>query len=147
MSLFVSDITNTTIVAMLEKTLAFNEARQKMLASNIANITTPGYKAKQLDVESFQDALRAAADRRAKHRDEPFQLDGTREFRVGSDGRLSISPSEEPVENLLFKDGTNASIERQMSQLAETAMTHQVATELLKGRFDTLQKSIRGRVV
>lgn len=147
MSVFVSDVTSLTPIAMLEKTLAFNEARQKMLASNIANITTPGYKAKQLDVEAFQDALRAAADRRAKRLDEPFQLDGTREFRVGPDGRLSISPSEEPVENLLFKDGTNASIERQMSQLAETAMTHQVAAELLKGYFDGLQKSIRGRVV
>ncbi|RIK64019.1 MAG: flagellar basal body rod protein FlgB [Planctomycetota bacterium] len=145
--MFLKNVSGGTSISMLEKTLAFNEARQRMLATNIANINTPGYRTKQLDVASFQAALREAADRRDRNRSEPFRLERTREFELASDGRLSVRPSEEPVENLLFKDGTNASIERQMSQVAETAMTHQVATELLKRYFDTLEKSIRGRVV
>lgn len=143
--MFVSDITSWGPMPMLEKTLAFNEARQKMLATNIANITTPGYRAKQLDAAAFQKALREAADRRVQ-RGEPFRLRRTREFEVEAGGRLRVTPGDLPVENALFQDGTNASIEKQMSQLAETAMTHQMATELLKGYFDRLGAAIRGRV-
>ncbi len=144
--MLISDITGNGAMPMLEKTLAFNEARQKMLATNIANITTPGYRARQLDAAAFQKALREAAGRQAQ-RGEPFRLGRTREFEVDANGRLRVTPSQEPVENLLSQDGTNASIEKQMSRLAETAMTHQVATELLKGYFDRLGAAIRGRAV
>lgn len=146
MSDFLTEMTGQGAVPMLEKTLAFNEARQKMLATNIANLTTPGYKARQLDVAGFQKALREASNRRAE-RGEPFRLGRSREFEVEASGRLRVMPSEVPEENARFHDGTNASIERQMSQLAETAMTHQVATELLKGYFDRLSHAIRGRAI
>jgi flagellar basal-body rod protein FlgB len=143
--MFVSNITDGAAFPMLEKTLAFNEARMKMLATNIANIMTPGYRAQQLDAASFQAALRQASDRRESTG--KFELPSTREFGPGKDGFLRVTPSEEPVENVLFQDGTNASIERQMAQLAETAMLHQAATELLKGYYDRVGMAIRGRTV
>jgi flagellar basal-body rod protein FlgB len=138
-------LTNGGPIPLLEKTLAFVEARQRMLATNIANITTPGYRTKQLDENAFQNALAEAA----KNRDETggaFELSSTREFRVDEQGLLEVAPSETPAENILFQDGTNASIERQMAQLAENAMLNQVSAELLKGYFDGLSKAIRGRV-
>lgn len=143
---FLTEMTRGGAMPMLEKTLAFNEARQKVLATNIANITTPGYRAKQLDVAGFQAALRDASTRRQQNGG-PLQMESTSEFRQGKDGFLQVTPSEEPVDNILFKDGANASIEQQMSRLAETAMTHQISTELLKGYFDGLQKAIRGRAL
>lgn len=135
---------NGGAIPMLEKTLAFTEARNRMFATNIANITTPGYHTKQLSVEKFQSALREASEKRAKRGE--FRMDSTNEFQVGRSGRLQVTPSEEPVENLLFQDGTNARIERQMALLAENTMMNQMATELLKGRFAGLQKAIRGRL-
>ena len=42
--MFLSDITNRGNIAVLGKLMAFAEARQKMLAENIANIDMPGYK-------------------------------------------------------------------------------------------------------
>jgi flagellar basal-body rod protein FlgB len=130
---------------LLEKTLAFAEARQRMLATNIANLTTPGYHAKQLDTAAFQNALREAAQKQSKGGGS-FALSSTREFRVDEHGLLKVTPSETPAENLLFQDGTNASIERQMAQLAENALLNQVSAELLKGYYDQLGKAIRGRV-
>jgi flagellar basal body rod protein FlgB len=47
---------------------------------------------------------------------------------------------------MLFYDGTNVSIEREMSDLAANAMLHEVTTNLLRGRYDALQKAIRGQV-
>ncbi|HKQ48357.1 MAG TPA: flagellar basal body rod protein FlgB [Phycisphaerae bacterium] len=141
----VPNLTDSGPIPLLEKTLAFAEARQRMLATNIANITTPGYRAMQLDEGAFQGALAEAAKKR-EETGGAFELEATREFRVDRQGLLGVTPSENPAENLLFQDGTNASIERQMAQLAENAMLNQVSAELLKGYFDGLAKAIRGRV-
>ncbi|MBN2563524.1 MAG: hypothetical protein JXQ75_21605 [Phycisphaerae bacterium] len=143
--MFVLDITAGGAFPMLEKTLAFTEARNRMLATNVANATTPGYRTKQLDVSAFQQALREAADRRGQ-RGGDFELPSADQFQVDEAGFLRVSPGEEPVENLLFQDGTNARIERQMALLAENTMMNQVAAELLKGKYDGITKAIRGRL-
>jgi len=142
----VTEITNYGTVPLLEKTMAFAAARNKVLVTNIANITTPGYRTKQLDVASFQRALRDASKKRDAP-DGPLKLAETKEVRSGADGLLQVKPTEEPAENLLFQDGTNARIERQMSLLAENSMVNQAASELLKGAFNGLEKAIRGRVI
>jgi len=142
---FLSSVSGGGAIPMLEKTLAFTEARHRMLATNIANVTTPGYRAKQLDYGAFQAALRKAGERRAEHGGRLAIEDG-REFSTDADGRLRVTPSEEPVENLLFHDGTNARIERQMAMLAENGMVAQAANELIRNAYGGLLKAIRGRV-
>ncbi|MFQ5422341.1 MAG: flagellar basal body rod protein FlgB [Phycisphaerae bacterium] len=141
-----TDITGGGAFPMLEKTLAFTAARNRMLAENIANVTTPGYRTQQLDVSAFQAALRDASDRRSPV-EKPFRLERTNEFELDEAGFLKTHPSEEPAENLLFQDGTNARIERQMAMLAENAMMNQFAAETLKGYYDGMAKAIRGRVI
>lgn len=143
--MFLQEVSSGGAIPMLEKTLAFSEARNKVLAENIANVTTPGYRAKQLDVHSFQAAL-AEANANRKESGGDFELAETDELKTDDAGRLRVQPSYVPTQNLLFHDGTNASIERQMSDLAENTMTHQAATELLKSYFDGIKKAIRGRV-
>lgn len=143
--MFLGSVTSGGAFPMLEKALAFTEARNKMLAENIANITTPGYRAKQLDVKSFQSALREASEKRAS-RDGRFEIGATEQFRPDELGHLDVSPTLEPPENLLFHDGTNARIELEMSNLAENTMANQVANELLRTYFAGLEKAIRGRV-
>ncbi|MFQ5429114.1 MAG: flagellar basal body rod protein FlgB [Phycisphaerae bacterium] len=142
--MFLSDVTSGGAFPLLEKTLAFSEARNRMLATNIANITTPGYRTKQLSVTAFQEALRGAAARQAE-RGGKFEMDATDEFRLDDSGFLRVTPSEAPADNLLFHDGTNARVERLMADLAENTMTHQVSAELLKGYYDGIAKAIRGR--
>lgn len=144
--MLITEITCGGAAPMLEKTLAFNEARQRMLVENIANVSTPGYRAKQLDVASFEKALKDASARRQGGYGE-LQIKGSGQFETDEQGMLRVTPGEVPVENLLFADGTNLSIERQMSQLAEVTISQQVNTELLKGYFEGITKAIRGRVV
>jgi len=142
---FLQSVTSGGPFPMLEKTLAFTESRNRVLAENIANITTPGYRAKRLDIGKFQAALRDATDRRAESGG-TWSLEATDEFRTDALGHLETTPSREPVENLLFHDGTNARIERQMADLAENTMMHQAATELLKNYYNGMRKAIRGRL-
>ena len=143
--MFLSDVTSGGAFPMLEKVLSFTESRNRMLAENIANLTTPGYRTRQLDVSAFQAALREASDRRSPS-DKAFRIDATAEFRLDEAGFLNVTPSREPAENLLFQDGTNARIERQMAMLAENAMMNQFAAETLKGYFEGTAKAIRGRL-
>ena len=142
--MFLTDVTGGTSTAMLEKMLAFTEARNKVIATNIANATTPGYRAKQVDPAAFQAALRDAAARR-KADGGGFEIAANDQVEVDAAGMLKVKPTEEPTENLLFHDGTNARIERQMATLAENTMMHNAAVDLLRSKFEGLSKAIRGR--
>lgn len=144
--MFLSSITDRGATPALVKTLAYNEARLRMIAENIANIQTPGYRAKQLDKVAFQRALKEALANHGRDASEPFEVTVDGEVRTDQHGHLRVTPSTEPVDNILFHDGTNLSVERQMADLAETGMAHQLATQLLRGRFEGLRKAIRGSV-
>jgi len=138
-------VVNSGTVPVLEKVLAYTEARHRMLTENIANIDTPGYKARQLNVPAFQNALKEALSKRQGDRS-PLHVRGTSEFQEGASGRLEVAPTEEPAENILFHDRTNMRIEKQMAMLAENTLMHQIAADRLRGRFDSLMTAIRGRV-
>ena len=144
--MFLSTLVDRGATPAIVQSLAYNEARLQMIAENVANIHTPGYRTKQLDARAFQQALRKALDTRGSDPGKPFVVNVKGEVSTGRGGRLQVTPAETPVENVLFHDGTNMSIERQMADLAETGMTHDLLTMLLRGRFDGLKKAIRGMV-
>jgi flagellar basal-body rod protein FlgB len=144
--MFLTDIANSGTIPAMDKMLAFTEARHKMLLENIANIDTPYYKTKQLDPEPFQASLREAIDERKETRSSNLNMSDGEQWRTTDGGRLKITPTEEPVENILFHDRTNARVEKQMSMLAENAMMHQTMSEMLRGRYEGILKAIRGRV-
>jgi flagellar basal-body rod protein FlgB len=142
---FVSDVTNAGPIPVLEKTLAFTEARHRVLTENIANVMTPGYHAKQLNVATFQAALKEAAQKRTSDHDD-IDLPSSDQFHTDAMGMLQVTPGEVPPENLLFQDGTNVRIERQMASLAENTMMNQVVSNLIRAEFDRLDSAIRGRM-
>ncbi len=145
--MLLSSMTDRGSTPVLINTLVFNQNRLKMIAENIANIHTPGYRTKQLDTAAFQGALREALDVRKRNPKAPFVVRSGNEVRTDRFGSLSVTPSDRPVDNILYHDGTNLSIERQMADLAETGMTHRLAATLLRRNFDSVRKAIRGTVV
>ena len=144
--MFLSNVTDGGPTPALVKTLAFNEARLKMIAENVANLQTPGYRAKQLDPAAFQHALREALVTRGDDRRKPLLINSGQEVTTNDRGDLRVTPTEKPVENVLFHDGTNLSIEQEMADLAKTGLTHELATALLRDRMQGLRKAIRGTV-
>ncbi len=141
-----ADIVNRGTLPAVEKLMAYTEARQRVLAENVANIDNPHYRAKHLDTKAFQRSLREAINQQKETRSPTFQLADGSDFRVGKDGRLRVMPTERPADNVLFHDHTNASVEKQMALMGENAAMHQTAAELLRGRFEGLLKAIRGRL-
>ena len=144
--MIIANLAEGQTVSALVKTLSFNAARLKMIAENVANSETPGYRTQRLDTKGFQRALRRALDRRDRDPRRGFDVRSGHEVATNAQGFLEVSPSFEPAENILFHDGTNMSLERQMSDLAEVGMMQDLATTLLRGEYAGLRKAIRGRV-
>jgi flagellar basal-body rod protein FlgB len=143
--MFFSNLIDRGAIPALVSTAVFTQERHRMIAENIANIGVPGYKTKRLDVAAFQRALGQALDARGSDPSKPFVISGSRQVRTNERGELEVTPSERPPENILFHDGTNLSMERQMADLAQNGMMHEVTNALLRDRFDALRKAIRGR--
>ena len=81
---------------MLEQLLQFTAARHNLIAGNIANIDTPGYLQKDLDVNRFYGMLHdAVQDGQPSLGSEDFD-------RITSD-------VQNPTNSILFHDGSNRS--------------------------------------
>jgi flagellar basal-body rod protein FlgB len=142
--MFLVSVTNRGVEEALGKTLAFYEARLRVTAENVANIHTPGYRAKQLDAAGFRRSLGEALESRRRQPDQPLRVASGSEVHTDDQGRMQVTPSLRPVDNVLFHDGTNLSIEREMAELAQTGLMHQHAAALLREKFDVLRTAIRG---
>lgn len=143
--MWMDKLINRGPLPVLEKVAAFSQARHRMLAENIANVDTPGYRTKQLDPKLFQAKLAEAIADRGGDSTKPLKIDGTKQFRLDDRGMLHVTPTVRPTENILFHDGTNVSLEKQMSSLAENNLMHQVSIELMRKKVLSLRKAIFGR--
>lgn len=103
------------IANRLERYMDLLSARQKLVASNIANADTPGYKARDIDFQAeFQNAIRSPAPR-------------------------AIEVLGLKVKN----DGNNVSIDREARILAENAMRFGFATQLLRTQIRAVRSAIQ----
>jgi flagellar basal-body rod protein FlgB len=130
----------------VELSAAYAEQRHRVLAENLANIDTPGYQSQVLDPAAFQKTLQTALDRTAGTNNDRLELRGDAQCSTDSDGRLEVKPAVEPAPNVLFHDGTNAKLEKLVAEINENALSYEMSTNLLRGRYQTMLAAIRGRM-
>ena len=129
-----------TTIPVLEEVVQFAEARNGVLAGNIANLDVPGYRVRDLSVDTFHERLREAI----KTRNE------SQEFPSGS--ILSDSPDDEirnvkeSMETILFHDGSNVGIEQQVLELGKNQFMHNMAVTIMSNQFRMIQTAIAERV-
>lgn len=115
--------------------------RQQVVASNLANIDTPGYRTQEVSFHATMQEL--LADRpapmritRPEHQAMATVRFGTNEPPVFEVGGLTQRP-----------DGNNVDLDREMLKLGETSFGYSVIVQLLRGKFRTIASSINeGRV-
>lgn len=130
----------------IELAAGFAEQRHRVLAENLANVDTPDYQAQTLDARAFQRTLSQALERAAAAGRQRLELRGDAQVSTTADGRLTVRPGSEPAPHVLFHDGTNARLERTLADINENAQYYELATGLLRGRYNGLLSAIRGRV-
>ena len=131
----------------LERMVQFTGARHHVLVDNIANLSTPYHRPRDLSPQQFQETLGRAIDQRRRSatpmRGE-LDLRDTREMRFRKDG---IDASPRPLnEGIMFHDQNNRDLDRTMQRLAENTLAHRVSIDLLKNEFDMLRLAIRERL-
>jgi flagellar basal-body rod protein FlgB len=104
-----------SVTGSLERYMDLLSARQKIVASNIANADTPGFKTQDLN---FQSEFASALSGSQPHASEVAGL---------------------PVKN----DGNNVSLDREARLLAENALRFNLASSLIKGRINMVKAAIQ----
>jgi flagellar basal-body rod protein FlgB len=100
--------------ASLERYMDLLSSRQTLVASNIANADTPGYRTQDIDFQSeFQNAM------------------GGRPQTVQAGGL--------PVKN----DGNDVNLDREARLLSENALRFSVASNLMRGQITALRAAIK----
>jgi flagellar basal-body rod protein FlgB len=142
-----------TTIPLLEKIAVFGERRHDVLTANVANIDTPNYKRRDLPIEAFQKALRAAiADGRSRA-DQGISIVGG-DFAAPSLGGKSepmfpaqvFQAMESQSPSLTFQDNNNRSIEHEMMEMTKNTLMQSFAIELMNTQLGMLQAAIREQV-
>lgn len=123
------DPTQTGLFDLAAKRLSWAAQRQSVLASNIANANTPGFRAR--DIESFANVL-SGSGAVAPAQTQPGHMPGT----VPS-GLASIAKDPPKARAL---DGNAVSLDQQLTKVADTETTQTLVTTIWKryvGMFNT----------
>ncbi len=111
--------------------LYFHAQRAELLAANIANAETPGYRARDVD---FRSALRSAsADRLAQSHDQ----------HMPSNNRFDTSVFyRKPAQSSI--NGNTVDMAKEQTAYAENALRYQVNLRFLDGKIKGLMLALRG---
>lgn len=126
-------------MGLLQRTLDLRSARQRVIASNLANEETPGYRASEL---TFMDQMQSAQKGRL-----PIVLAATQSRHFGVRGPQGIQAvtgklSEVPAGDLPL-DANSVNLELEMAKLSENAMQYNAAATILAAKFRGLLSAIR----
>jgi flagellar basal-body rod protein FlgB len=142
----IAEILSNPTIRMLEQTVSFTEQRHAVLVSDIANADVPGYVQRDLSVADFQEALRSAVKRERESLNDAYEPtdEGSVSFESGG-SQVKAEALEMPT-SVPFHDRGVRSMEYIMSQMADNAMAHNVAAQLLRGKYDQMAKAISMKV-
>ena len=126
------------IFTLLHKTLDFRTQRQDLLASNIANKDTPGFKAEDL---VFERSLE-----KAMHAEQPGPLKTTNEkhFNGRNTPPLELVKGQRIYSASPFPDfdGNTVDLDREMAKMAENQLMYNASIRMLTHQFRMLKTAI-----
>jgi flagellar basal-body rod protein FlgB len=105
---------------MLKTRMYWLNERQRVLAENVANADTPGFRGRDLKQLDFNDALRATGSVKVATTD-PNHIGGGAGGRFPTDNRGGFETTPR---------GNAVVLEDEMLKVAQTQMDHQAATAL-----------------
>jgi flagellar basal-body rod protein FlgB len=135
-----SGLFSSTNIPVLGEVLNFAQARHGVLAGNIANVNTPGYRTRDLSQTAFQESLKEAIQT-ARTGGRPLSP-GLASSQEG-DPMRSVRSS---LENILYHDDTNLDLEKQVAEITKNQLLHNFALTVMTDQFALLESAISERV-
>lgn len=134
-----SALFDSTNIPVLGEVLNFAQARHGVLAGNIANVNTPGYRTRDLSETAFQEALQEAMAESRSGRPLSPGLAASRPGEAMREVRASL-------ENILYHDDTNIDLEKQVAEITKNQLLHNFALTVMTDQFRLLESAISERV-
>lgn len=127
------------LLGIQEPALYLQSRRAQLLAANIANADTPGYKARDID---FRAALKQVQNT-GPGQIEQMQVTNKRHLRgtddMGGDEVLYRQPLQPSL------DGNTVESHVEMAAFTENSMRYLMSLRFISGKFKTLNMAIRGQ--
>lgn len=112
-------------VNLLEKMLDVSATKHKVIANNIANINTPGYKKMEV---SFAEQLEKVIKDTSANKFDVFQP--------------KIVVSKEDTNVATRNDGNNVDMDKEVSALMKNTLSYNVYTQLLAKKMELVKSAI-----
>jgi flagellar basal-body rod protein FlgB len=127
----------STTVPLLEQVVNFTQARHGVLAGNMANLDTPGYRVRDLSPEKFEQSLKQALDRSR------YAMPAM----PGETGYDRFAEVKQSMQSILYHDRSDVSLEQQVMEIAKNQMRHNLALTIMTNQFQLLKAAISEQVV
>ena len=146
-----SNIFQSSTLPVLEQVVNFTEARHGVLAGNVANLDTPGYKTRDLSPAEFQEKLKEAIE----VRNQPVVPYDSRSFDLAAASRAQKQEAAEAsafgnvkdsMKSILRHDGDDVSMEREINEIVKNQQQHNLAVNIMSAQFRLLRAAITERV-
>ncbi len=130
-------ILNKVGVPKFKSYLNLTSLRHKLISGNVANVLTPGYKAKDIDFQKEFQRLKGT----------PLGVEGV----TTNPRHIPLGMSENRAPRILTNrkapsNGINdVNIDKEMTKLATNQISYTVAARMLKNKFIGLRQAISGR--
>jgi flagellar basal-body rod protein FlgB len=147
-----SSLFQSSTLPVLEQVVNFTESRHGVLAGNIANLDTPGYRTRDLSPELFQERLKEAIatqhePTKRSYDSDPFALTPASHAQRHNDRQLAaFRKVEDSMKSILRHDEADVSMEQQISQMVKNQQQHNLAINIMSAQFRLLRAAITERV-
>jgi flagellar basal-body rod protein FlgB len=138
---------NSTTIPLLEQVVNFTEARHGVLAGNIANMDTPGYRTRDLSTDQFQTNLKEAVA--AQHASTGSTGETDRYGWLPSFGGMKPASNLDPyrrvkdsLKDILYHDNSDVSMEQQVNEIVKNQTEHNLAIDIMAAQLRLLRAAV-----
>ena len=117
-------------IQLLEQIIKTSALRHKVLASNIANVDTPGYKAKDV---LFKDEIS----------NQTIGITNTNPNHIQGTKNIKEAGGMVPVERSSFEDGNNVVLDMELANMTENALLYEAGVRLLSKKLMIYKNAIK----
>jgi flagellar basal-body rod protein FlgB len=123
-------------VGNMERYLDGASRRQSLIASNLSNIDTPGFKTKDVN---FEGELKSAMGTQGAM----AQVTNDRHMPISLDSPRGLPGSVKEVEGLTLRnDLNNVNIDREMARMSMNSMMFSAVAQLIQKKFNGIKTAI-----
>lgn len=140
----INRLLSTELMDLVQRSLDASALSHRVIANNIANVDTPGFKSSEV---VFTEKLKQALQARKNAGDDlPLERTDVRHFSLQAGPDLDAIKPEvvTDVTGQLRNDGNSVDIDHEVAMLAQNTIWYQTLAQITKSQFTELTAAIKG---